>query len=236
MEKNNINSCKLPDCYPVSYDSHAYTKRRISENFSLIDNPALNLRSIPGFKPCGHSGMLWDSSLNKCVRLADLDLPNLPTGRGLPTGGLRDLPDLPKNPAFAPIPPNDEKKLEPPRLGGDRDSYGCIGSAGYQWCATLNKCVRSWETPCTPSDTPVVSDISASETDSQVSSETNSQVSSETNSQVSSETNSQVSSVNKLTDLLSNKTFLMIGGAALIIIILMFYILLSDEGYNRYDD
>ena len=30
-------------------------------------------------------------------------------------------------------------------VGGDRDANGCIGSAGYQWCASLNKCVRPWE-------------------------------------------------------------------------------------------
>jgi hypothetical protein len=27
-------------------------------------------------------------------------------------------------------------------------------SAGYQWCETLNKCVRSWETPCIPTTAP----------------------------------------------------------------------------------
>ncbi len=29
-------------------------------------------------------------------------------------------------------------------VGGDRDSHGCIPSAGYVWCAPLNKCVRPW--------------------------------------------------------------------------------------------
>ncbi len=33
-------------------------------------------------------------------------------------------------------------------VGGDRDVHGCIGSAGYTWCTTLNKCVRSWEEKC----------------------------------------------------------------------------------------
>lgn len=31
------------------------------------------------------------------------------------------------------------------KVGGDRDVHGCIGSAGFQWCAKENKCVRSWE-------------------------------------------------------------------------------------------
>ena len=30
-------------------------------------------------------------------------------------------------------------------VGGDRDSHGCIGSAGYQWSALTGKCVRLFE-------------------------------------------------------------------------------------------
>jgi len=29
-------------------------------------------------------------------------------------------------------------------VGGDRDKHGCIGSAGYRFCAPLNQCVRPW--------------------------------------------------------------------------------------------
>ena len=29
--------------------------------------------------------------------------------------------------------------------GSDRDAHGCIGSAGYSWCARAHKCVRPWE-------------------------------------------------------------------------------------------
>lgn len=38
--------------------------------------------------------------------------------------------------------------------GYDRDAHGCIGSAGYTWCASLGECVRNWETPC-PTDAPI---------------------------------------------------------------------------------
>lgn len=31
------------------------------------------------------------------------------------------------------------------RVGGDRDAHGCIGSAGYTWCARETACVRPWE-------------------------------------------------------------------------------------------
>lgn len=30
-------------------------------------------------------------------------------------------------------------------VGGDKDKFGCIYSAGYQWCANENRCVRPWE-------------------------------------------------------------------------------------------
>jgi len=35
-----------------------------------------------------------------------------------------------------------------PIVGGDKDEHGCIGSAGYQWCSTTQKCQRFWEEPC----------------------------------------------------------------------------------------
>ena len=39
-----------------------------------------------------------------------------------------------------------------PIVGGDADEHGCIGSAGYTWCEEKQKCLRTWEEPCT-SDT-----------------------------------------------------------------------------------
>lgn len=33
-------------------------------------------------------------------------------------------------------------------VGNDRDSHGCIGSAGYSWCEAKQKCLRPWEEPC----------------------------------------------------------------------------------------
>lgn len=35
-----------------------------------------------------------------------------------------------------------------PIVGGDKDEHGCIGSAGYSWCALKNKCLRIWEEKC----------------------------------------------------------------------------------------
>ncbi len=33
-------------------------------------------------------------------------------------------------------------------VGGDRDSHGCIPSAGYSWCEEKQKCLRVWEEDC----------------------------------------------------------------------------------------
>jgi len=33
-------------------------------------------------------------------------------------------------------------------LGGDRDEHGCIGSAGYSWCESKQKCLRIFEEDC----------------------------------------------------------------------------------------
>jgi len=33
--------------------------------------------------------------------------------------------------------------------GSDKDSHGCIGSAGYAWCEVSQKCIKPWEENCT---------------------------------------------------------------------------------------
>jgi len=35
-----------------------------------------------------------------------------------------------------------------PLVGGDKDEYGCIPSAGYVWCESKQKCLRLWEEDC----------------------------------------------------------------------------------------
>ncbi len=37
-------------------------------------------------------------------------------------------------------------------VGNDKDEHGCIGSAGYSWCESKNKCLRSWEEGCPSKD------------------------------------------------------------------------------------
>ena len=38
-------------------------------------------------------------------------------------------------------------------VGNDKDSHGCIGSAGYSWCDVKQKCIRPWEESCQINDT-----------------------------------------------------------------------------------
>ena len=41
---------------------------------------------------------------------------------------------------------SDTEKLEKVgAVGSDKDQYGCIGSAGYSWCARSERCERPWE-------------------------------------------------------------------------------------------
>lgn len=37
--------------------------------------------------------------------------------------------------------------IEPPprAVGGERDEHGCLGAAGYAWCAREGACARPWE-------------------------------------------------------------------------------------------
>jgi hypothetical protein len=41
--------------------------------------------------------------------------------------------------------PKNAARPAPPVVGADRDQHGCIGSAGYSWCARETACVRPWE-------------------------------------------------------------------------------------------
>ncbi len=42
----------------------------------------------------------------------------------------------------------EQNNTEEPVVGGDADEHGCIGSAGYIWCAAESKCLRIFEEFC----------------------------------------------------------------------------------------
>lgn len=75
-------------------------------------------------------GVLVFSVIAACSSTSNTPPPNPPPA---PT------PDPAPAPAPAPAPE------EPRTVGNDRDAHGCIPSAGYQWCARENRCVRQWE-------------------------------------------------------------------------------------------
>jgi hypothetical protein len=37
-------------------------------------------------------------------------------------------------------------------IGGDTDEHGCLIAAGYSWCNSKSKCLRTWEEPCSQED------------------------------------------------------------------------------------
>ena len=43
---------------------------------------------------------------------------------------------------------NIEPMLSEEPFVGETDEYGCIPSAGYTWCPSIQECIRVWETPC----------------------------------------------------------------------------------------
>jgi hypothetical protein len=56
-------------------------------------------------------------------------------------------------------------------VGGDRDEHGCIGSAGYVWCESLNECIRPFEKECPEdiNDEPVLLDEDLTEVEDLIS-------------------------------------------------------------------
>jgi hypothetical protein len=50
-----------------------------------------------------------------------------------------------------PMPVSEEEKNPGNLVGNDQDENGCKSSAGYSWCESKNKCLRTWEEPCSSS-------------------------------------------------------------------------------------
>ena len=50
-------------------------------------------------------------------------------------------------------------------IGGDRDEHGCLIAAGYSWCESKQKCLRTWEEECPPETggTPAANDSDTGE-------------------------------------------------------------------------
>lgn len=53
-----------------------------------------------------------------------------------------------KRPAVTPTPSATNSSGDQVIIGGDRDEYGCLTPAGYSWCESKSKCLRTWEETC----------------------------------------------------------------------------------------
>ncbi len=42
----------------------------------------------------------------------------------------------------------DKKQEEENVIGGQKDEHGCLIGAGYTWCESKEKCIKSWEEDC----------------------------------------------------------------------------------------
>jgi hypothetical protein len=52
-------------------------------------------------------------------------------------------------------------KTENDLIGGEKDEYGCLVSAGYQWCADQQKCLRTFEELCADEVIEIVQNLNA---------------------------------------------------------------------------
>jgi hypothetical protein len=95
---------------------------------------------------------IWDSLGAEDLTTADDDFPGdpKPKKRRRKKKNTPPVPEIegPDAPLIldgaAPIVVEPELRL----VGGTTDENGCIGSAGYQWCESSQKCYRPWEEGC----------------------------------------------------------------------------------------
>lgn len=67
-------------------------------------------------------------------------------------GQKKSSQDIPLPTAVPPVVTNSITPSDKQLVGNDRDEHGCIGSAGYVWCESKTKCLRTFEETC-PSPT-----------------------------------------------------------------------------------
>ena len=54
----------------------------------------------------------------------------------------------PKDEAIMVTPTPFDKESKEQLVGNDEDEHGCKASAGYSWCESKQKCLRTWEEKC----------------------------------------------------------------------------------------
>lgn len=78
--------------------------------------------------------------LSACVKKEEMSTPNVSSEVSAPNV----VQTVPQEMTAASAGHN-SSVASSPITGADKDTHGCITSAGYIWCAKENKCVRPWE-------------------------------------------------------------------------------------------
>ena len=119
LPPRSIKTEKAVDGWYVAFVQEGSGRPIILAKCYFVDN-AKNVTSVGIYSPKYSDYSISDISLQNCQ---------------------------PKDPNY--IPGGEVPSIPSDRLiGGDRDEHGCLGPAGYTWCAVKNKCLRIWEEEC----------------------------------------------------------------------------------------
>ena len=100
-------------------------------------------------------GFHWCENLDRCVKTAELSKQIIKTFDdhgyktfvsycGVPSS--LEAHEAPNTTTHQQQPTSDTTSSQKRSVAGsDTDSYGCVHSAGYTWCAREEKCIRPWE-------------------------------------------------------------------------------------------
>jgi len=152
----NIKNCTTPECYAglaIETRDYSVCKNYLDEkglssvicytNIAVILNnqSVCNLINDPKneYEWCGKTYNLFQNYSGQCKRMVSNGII-----RSFAIGNPFEGPCL-----------NETDQI----VGGDHDSHGCIGSAGYMWCEEKQKCLRIWEEGCNSTINNTIRDI-----------------------------------------------------------------------------
>lgn len=133
-----------------------YTINWTAENVPAENKIAISIRRVI---PTGEQqeGQEFDPVL--FTNLENTGSKEWTVGNSYPAGtyilGVRSYPADTAKESFSAE--SGEFSIQPAQVvGGDKDTHGCIGSAGYSWCEAKQKCIRVWEEYCTAAEAKTV--------------------------------------------------------------------------------
>jgi len=122
------SASKDPTSSPTTSPTEGPTAPTSDEGVSCVDPSTYN----PTFTP-------------QCINVGSGGY----TCKNVRLGGTPDYRCVAPAPTSSPT----DAPVNRPAPGSDRDENGCKSSAGYSWCASLDECIRNFETDC-PDTTP----------------------------------------------------------------------------------